>query len=116
MASRPSAPRTGAERYFAGLQEDEEYALAYKQARYEIDEIDRIMRQVEQRRQDLGWSKARLARSAGLKPEAVRRLLTAQVVNPTLRTILALANAVDMRLDLQLQRGATRSPNRQVHC
>ncbi len=104
-------PRTGAERYFAGLHESEEYTLAYKQARYEIDEIDRIMREVDERRKALGLSKAELARSAGLKPEAVRRLLTAKVVNPTLRNVVALASAVDMRLDLRSRRPGRHRPH-----
>lgn len=109
--ARVEHPRTGAERYFAELHQSEDFALDYKHARHEIDEIDRLMREVESRRKELGLTKAQLARMAGLKPEAVRRLLTATVVNPTLRTVVALSSAVGLRLDLRRDRsGASPTP------
>lgn len=114
MPQESIQPRTGAERYFARRRESEEYELAYKHARAEIDEIDRLMQKVEERRTALGWSKAHLAHAAGLKPEAVRRLLTAKVVNPTLRTVVALSSAVGLELDFhEIKRGRS---GRQAHC
>ncbi|MGH9055957.1 MAG: helix-turn-helix domain-containing protein [Acidimicrobiales bacterium] len=83
------------------MHESEDFALEYKIARHRIDEIDRLMRQVDARREELGMSKAELARMAGLKPEAVRRLLTARTVNPTLLTVVALATAVGLQLSFR---------------
>lgn len=91
-------PRTGAERYFADRMKDPEYAEAHRKAAERIDEIDRILGFLDQKRVDQGISKAELARRAGLKAEAVRRLLTAEHQNPTLETILALSKALDVEL------------------
>lgn len=91
-------PITGAERYFADRMEDPEYAEAYRLAAERIDEIDRILGFLDQTRVDQGLSKAELARRAGLKAEAVRRLLTADHQNPTLGTVLALSKALDVEL------------------
>lgn len=43
-----------------------------------------------------------MARRAGVKPEAIRRLFSAQSPNPTLATLVALAGALDLELRPQL--------------
>jgi DNA-binding phage protein len=92
------APRTGAERYFADQQRDAEYGRAYKAAQARIRQTDALVRALDERRIARGMSKAELARSAGVQPEAVRRLFTMNAPNPTANTLLALASALDLEL------------------
>lgn len=90
--------RTGAEQYLAERLEDPEYRDAFDSARERIHQIDFVIRSLDERREDLGLSKAELARRAGLKPEAIRRLFSADQPNPTLNTLVALASALDLEL------------------
>lgn len=91
-------PRTGAERYLARRLEDPEYREAFEQARERISQIDRVIRALDERRNELNLTKADLARRAGVKPEAIRRLFSAEKPNPTLSTLVALAGALDLEL------------------
>ena len=90
--------RTGAERYLTERKGDPEYRLAYAAARRRIDQIDSIIRILDQRRCSLELSKAELARRANLRPEVIRRLFSAERPNPTLSTLVALAEALEMEL------------------
>jgi ribosome-binding protein aMBF1 (putative translation factor) len=87
---------TGAERYFRQRQGDPAYAAAYNNARRRIDEVDQIVRTIDEQRIALGLTKAELARRIGTRPEAVRRLLSARHANPTLSTVVALAHELDL--------------------
>src|SRR5215472_9391917 len=92
---------TGAERYFeeraAGSRE---YREALEAARARTTAVDNVMRALDERRRDLGLSKAALARQAGMRPEVVRRLLGAGPANPTLATVISLANALSLDLTI----------------
>lgn len=90
--------RTGAERYLAGRLKDPDYRDAYDEARDRIGQIDAVIRALDERRSELSFTKAELARRAGVKPEAVRRLFSAETPNPTLNTLVALAQALDLEL------------------
>lgn len=91
-----SEPRTAAERYLRDRLANPEYAAAHERARLRIGAVDRALRALDVRREELGLSKAAVARKAGLAPEAVRRLFASQGANPTLNTITAIAEALDM--------------------
>ena len=91
-------PRTGAERYLADRKDDPEYKREYDTARRRIDQIDSIIRMFDQRRCSLELSKAELARRANLRPEVIRRLFSAERPNPTLVTLMALAEALELEL------------------
>jgi DNA-binding phage protein len=91
-----TSPRTAAERYLAERLRDPEYRGAYQSVRDRISRIDTMMRALDDRREQLAISKAELARRAGIKPEAVRRLFSAERPNPTLVTVLALADALEL--------------------
>jgi DNA-binding phage protein len=93
-------PRTGAERYLADRLRGPDYREAYDRARERIDKIDTVIRTLDARRTELKLTKAELARRAGVKPEAIRRLFSAEKPNPTLSTLVALANALDLDLEL----------------
>jgi DNA-binding XRE family transcriptional regulator len=100
-------PRTGAERYLARRLEDPEYRQAYTEARERIDQIDSVIRTLDARREELDLTKAELARRAGVKPEAIRRLFSAEKPNPTLTTLVALAGALDLEILPTPRRGAS---------
>lgn len=100
-------PRTGAERYLAKRLEDPEYRNAYERARERIDLTDSVIRAFDARRVELNLTKAELARRAGVKPEAIRRLFSSEKPNPTLSTLVALAGALD--LELRTEPRSTRS-------
>lgn len=91
-------PRTGAERYLAQRLDDPEYRQAYAEASERIHQIDSVIRTFDTRRKELHLTKAELARRAGVKPEAIRRLLSAERPNPTLMTLVALAGALDLEI------------------
>lgn len=91
-------PRTGAERYLADRLGDPDYREAYQSARERIDQTDTVIRTLDARRVELKLTKAELARRAGVKPEAIRRLFSAEKPNPTLSTLVALAGALDLEL------------------
>lgn len=89
---------TGAERYIADQLRDPEFRKAYDEARRRIDQVDNIVRALDGRREELGLTKAELARRANLAPEAVRRLFSIDAPNPTATTLAALAEALDLDL------------------
>lgn len=97
MARRPS---TGFDRYFDKPMETPGFASAYEAARQEIDAVDVLMRALDAARMEKGLTKAALARLAGMAPEVVRRLFTAEGSNPTLETVVKIASALDHRLGL----------------
>lgn len=90
--------RSGADRYFARRSEEPGYADAYDEARRRVDAIDRLVRALDDRREELGLSRAELARRAELAPEAVRRLFSVDSPNPTIGTLTALADALGLEL------------------
>ena len=90
--------RTGAERYLAKRQKNSGYRTAYDEARRRIDQVDAIVRALDDRRESLGLTKAELARRADLAPEAVRRLFSVDSPNPTATTLASLADALDLDL------------------
>ncbi|MBW4079419.1 MAG: helix-turn-helix transcriptional regulator [Acidobacteria bacterium] len=90
--------KTGGECYFESRAKTAEYRDAYDRARSSIDEVDRIVGAIENRRISLGMSKAELARRVGIAPESVRRLLSAELANPTLSTVVSLAKVLDLHI------------------
>lgn len=73
---------------------DPELRAEYERAQAEIAQVDAIMRTLDNLRKEAGFSKGDLARRIGKDPASVRRLFTAQV-NPELKTIAALAYALN---------------------
>lgn len=87
------------DRFRAEQMEDEEFRAEFERRQREIALIDNIVRKLEHRREELGWSKAELARAIGKNPASVRRVLT-KPVNPELRTVVAMADALDVEVKL----------------
>lgn len=65
-----------------------------------IATVDRIINQLDVVRQELGLSKAELARAIGRSPESIRRLMTAKSVNPQLSLVAEIASALGYRVTL----------------
>jgi DNA-binding phage protein len=89
---------TGAERYFATRREDPSYEASFREAQAKIAQIDGFVRSLDQRREALRLSKAELGRRAGLRPEAVRRLFSSRSPNPTLSTVIAITQVLDLEV------------------
>lgn len=96
----PSKRKTAFDRYLNERLTDEEFARDYSEAQAEINTIDQIIRHLDDARKELNLSKADLARKIGARPEIVRRLLTAEDPNPTISTVVKMATALNLRLDL----------------
>lgn len=86
-------------RRLAARLKDPEFRAEHERARAEIAQVDAIMRTLDHLREEAGLSKADLARQIGKDPASVRRLFTAQV-NPELKTIAALAEALDAEVQI----------------
>ena len=96
----PRTTKTGFDKFFDEQMAQPSFAEDYKQARAEIDAIDQIVRALDTAREQLGMSKADLARAISAKPEIVRRLFTAEAPNPTLSTVVKVAIALGYKLEL----------------
>jgi DNA-binding phage protein len=73
---------------------DPEFRAEFERASREIKAIDAIVNELDSLRATHGMTKAKLAREIGKNPASVRRLLTAPA-NPELRTVVAMADALD---------------------
>jgi DNA-binding phage protein len=93
-----AAARTGAERYIGQQKRDPEFRRAHADAARRIRQVDELVRALDDARERQGLTKAELARRAGMAPEAVRRLFTAEGANPTAATLIALADALDVEV------------------
>lgn len=81
------------------LKEDPEFRAEFERQRRQIGQIDAVVRQLDSLREKAGMSKAGLARAIGKEPSAVRRFFTADV-NPELKTVAAIADVLDARLEV----------------
>lgn len=110
--------KTGFDRYFDKRMKDPDFAEGYVRERDAIDEVDALIRQLDEARVDLGLSKAEFARRIGKLPVVVRRLLTKKGTNPTLMMAVRLGAAVGLKLAYQPARPPARtrsSPKRSRH-
>lgn len=78
---------------------DAEFRREYELARSRIAQVDAIVRQLDHLRVESGMSKAELARRIGKNPASVRRLFSAEG-NPELKTIAAMATALDAEIKI----------------
>jgi ribosome-binding protein aMBF1 (putative translation factor) len=90
--------KTGFDKFFNKQMESPSVARAYRESRTKINAVDEIVRSLDQARLTLGMSKAALAMAISVKPEIVRRLFTTSNPNPTLETVVKLAQALGYNL------------------
>lgn len=93
--------RTAAEEHLRLRRQDPEYAAAYEVAARRVSMFDDVVRALDARRAELGFTKAELAKRADMPPAVVRRLFSQQHKNPTLTTLVAITDALGLELRLQ---------------
>jgi DNA-binding XRE family transcriptional regulator len=76
------------------LRESPEFRAEFERQQREIAVIDAVINTLDELRAERNLSKAALAREIGKNEASIRRLLTAPV-NPELRTVVAMAEALD---------------------
>lgn len=86
-------------RILAARMEDPEFRAEYERARREIDQVDSVIRQLDELREEAGLTKAELARHIGRDPSSIRRLFTAKG-NPELTLVASIAE--DLGADLRV--------------
>jgi len=96
------------------LSEDPEFRAEFERERREIAVIDAIVNKLDARRDELGVTKAQLARAIGKNPSSIRRLLTASG-NPELRTVVAMANALDADVQIVPRKKRSRQKTATAH-
>jgi DNA-binding phage protein len=82
------------DRLLAHRIKDPEFRAEFERRSREIKAIDAIVNELDSLRTIRGMTKADLAREIGKNPASVRRLFTAPA-NPELRTVVAMAEALD---------------------
>src|SRR5438270_13604422 len=87
-------PKTLHGLYLADRRDDPAFRAEFEKATRQITAIDAIINGLDSLRTEHGMTKAELAREIGKNPASVRRLFTAPA-NPELRTIVAMADALD---------------------
>lgn len=92
--------KTGFDKWVGKKMKQPSFAASYRTARKQIDTVDQLVRTLDDMRQAAGVSKAELARAINAKPEIVRRLFTKEGVNPTLQTVIEIAGALGLALQL----------------
>lgn len=90
---------------------DEDTRAEYERARQEIEQIDAVIRSLDELRENAGMSKAELARRVGRNPASIRRLFTAEQARPELPLIISIANALDASIEIK-RRPADRTAKR----
>lgn len=85
--------------------QDPELRAEYERTRRELAQVNAVMQRLDDLRVSAGLSKADLVREIGRNDAVVRRLFTAQV-NPELRTVAALAAALDAEIQIVPRRKA----------
>lgn len=87
--------------------DDPAYRAEYDAFRRQIEQIDAVVNMLDELRQRAGLSKAELARRIGKEPASIRRLFSAEA-NPELKTIAAIAEALDAEVVVQPRSQAAR--------
>jgi DNA-binding phage protein len=87
---------TAAENDLLDREISESFKEAYETSKRRIHQFDVIIRALDQRRVELGLSKADLSRKSGIPAAAVRRLFSNQRKNPTLATLVAISDALEL--------------------
>jgi DNA-binding XRE family transcriptional regulator len=87
---------------------DDDTRAEYERARQESEQIDAVLRLLDELRENAGMSKAELARRVGRNPASIRRLFTAEQARPELPLIISIANALDASIEIKRRpRGST---------
>lgn len=101
LADRPPTKRDSHhDRRLARRMEDPEFREEFEREVAEAKAVDALVNALDELRAARGMSKADLAREIDKNPSSIRRMLTLEGSNPELRTVVAMANALDADLCL----------------
>ena len=92
--------KTGFDKFFDAQMKSPSVSKEYAKARAEIDAIDTFMRTLDALREKQSLSKASLAKKMETSDAVVRRLLTSRNANPTLETVMKMAEVLGYRVEL----------------
>ena len=87
---------------FADRMNDPEYRCNYEEARRRTDQFDSIVRLIEMRRNEMGWSYEELACQADMESEDIRWIYSLETPDPPLSAVVNLACAVGLDLGASL--------------
>ncbi|MCL4466727.1 MAG: helix-turn-helix domain-containing protein [Chloroflexi bacterium] len=73
----------------------------YERTKDTISSTRQVLMEIDGERQRAGLSKAELARRIGMTPSVVRRLFSSKSSNPTLGTVISMAAALGMEVELR---------------
>lgn len=107
MAKKIKIDSSYHDRRVARRREDAEYRGEYDRFRRQIEQIDAVVNALDALRDEAGLSKAELARRIGKDPASIRRLFSAEV-NPELKTLAAIADALDAEVVVKRRPAAKR--------
>jgi ribosome-binding protein aMBF1 (putative translation factor) len=93
--------------------EDLEFARIYALKLAKINAIANILDAIEAARHEQHLSKAEIGRRIDRKPSAVSRLLGGAEQNPTWDTLVDLAYAVDLELEVKVKKAPKRHASRE---
>jgi DNA-binding phage protein len=79
------------------------FAAAVEAELTEIRAFDDVVNVVLDRLGELGWTREELAARADLNAASLRRLLTASSANPTFATMMSIAEALGLRIEIREQ-------------
>lgn len=88
------------EGYFGRRLADPAITEEVRLERQRIEAIDRIIRALDDERERQGLTKVELARVTNKRAEFVRRLFTSDSPNPTLETVVDVAQALGLEVTL----------------
>lgn len=84
-----------------GKLENPVFLRAYVIESIRISTVDAILGQLDEAREEIGITKAELARAIGAEPASLRRLFASNAVNPTLGTLADMAAVLGLRVSLE---------------
>ncbi len=89
------------EQFRTQLLEDPEARAAYERTFREVVALREILQACEAKREEAGLSKTELAQRVGMNPSAIRRLLTSETSNPTLKTMIGICDVLGLEITVR---------------
>jgi DNA-binding phage protein len=101
----PNTPVAGQafEDFLGGKLSDPAFKAGFERKLAKVKSIAEVMHVIESVRAQKSIAKAEVARRMDRKPEAVSRLLRGEGANPTLDTLVELADAIGLELDVRIK-------------
>ena len=89
--------------------ETPERRARYERTMRQVIATRRILQQIDEERERRGMTKTDLAHRIGATPSVVRRLFSSETSNPTLGTVVAMLDALDLGVQVRRSSGRRRS-------